>query len=149
MMSLRLLVLPGLRDAQRGAGLDQEAATALLLAIHRRFLSLTYGAMVLFVLTGVTMLSQNVNYLGFANLSNLWSQVILLKHVAVGTLIVTTAYTNRVILPQMEHLARRRAVKDMERWHERHSDMLDLNLSLGLVILALTAIATAIPPRSL
>jgi len=105
--------------------------------------------MVLFVLTGVTMLSQNVNYLGFANLSNLWSQVILLKHVAVGTLIVTTAYTNRVILPQMEHLARRRAVKDMERWHERHSDMLDLNLSLGLVILALTAIATAIPPRSL
>ncbi len=133
----RLIIAPALKD------LPDDTRRAAVRAIGQRAASFTYGAIGVFIITGLAMLSKNANFAGVLVLDSLWTRVILLKHVAVAALIIGTAYVNTTVNRKQQA-----AATDAERalWAERRKDMGDLNLLLALVILALTAIATAIPP---
>jgi putative copper resistance protein D len=136
MIIARLIITPAL------AGLPDETRRPAMHAIGRRDASFTYGTIVIFLITGLTMLSKNANYSGLLVLDSTWTRVILLKHLAVAALIISTAYANTAIA---RHLLTEDAT-DHAAWAERRKDLADVNLLLGLTILGLTAIATAIPP---
>jgi uncharacterized membrane protein len=131
----RLIVAPAVRK------LPQATQRQALRAIEQRAASFTYGAIGVFFITGLTMMSQNANYAGVLIFENLWTRIIVVKHLVVVLLVVSTAYLNTAV--------NRRLQTDDEaeyaRWAERQNDIADVNLLLGVVILGLTAIATAIP----
>jgi uncharacterized membrane protein len=133
----RLIIAPAL------APLPAETRRIVLHTIGQRAASFTYGAIGVFIISGLAMLSKNANYSGLVAFDNLWTRVILLKHLTVAGLILSTAYVNSSVTPKLQA-----AGDDAERarWAERRKDLGDVNVLLALVILALTAIATAIPP---
>jgi uncharacterized membrane protein len=142
MIIMRLIVTPALRTLTRQGGLSEAEQRAVLRAIGQRGASYTSGAIVVFIITGLAMLSLNPNYTGFLVFGNLWTQIILLKHVAVAGLIISTAYINTTV---NRRLASADNEQEYARWQERRRDLADVNFLLGLVILGLTAIATSIP----
>ena len=132
----RLIITPGLRD------LPEDTRRAAARAISQRAASFTYGAIGVFIITGLAMLSKNANYAGILVLDSLWTRLILVKHLAVAALIVSTAYANTTVAGRLQA-----AATDAERalWAERRKDAGDVKVVLGLVVLGPTAIATAIP----
>jgi len=135
MVISRLIIGPAL------AGLPEETRRTVTGAIGQRATSFTYGAIVIFLITGLAMLSKNANYAGLLVLDNLWTRVILLKHLTVAALIISTAYVNTTVSRKLQTADEAQRA----RWAERRKDLGDVNFLLGLVILGLTAIATAIP----
>ena len=141
MVVQRLIVVPSvLRLAKEGKILPADARLVLH-TIHQRAGQFVYGSIAVFIITGLAMLSRNANYNGVLSTGNLWAQVILLKHAVVALLVISSAY--------MMTRASRTPPPDDEagfaRWAERHTELADLNLLLGVVVLALTAVATSIP----
>lgn len=136
MIIARLVISPAL------AGLPDDTRRTVGRAIGQRATSYTYGAIVVFLITGLAMLSQNANFAGVLVFDSTWTQLILVKHAAVAALILSTAYVNTSVTRhlQSDDLVAR------ARWAERRQDLGDVNVLLGLIILGLTALATAIPP---
>ena len=66
-----------------------------------------------------------------------------MKHLVIAALVVSAA----VLMPAVNRRVEAAAGNDEKfaRWQERRQDLADVNLLPGLVILGLTAIATAIP----
>lgn len=137
MVVARLIIVPAL------AKFPDDARRDAMAAIGQRASSYTYGAIVVFFITGLTMLSQNPNFAGFLVLSNTWTIVILIKHVVIALLVISTAYVNETVNRKLRET---RGTADYARWSERRKDMSDANFLLALIVLGLTAIATSIPP---
>lgn len=137
MILARLVIAPAL------AKLPPETGRSAMRAIAERAASYTYGALVVFVITGLAMLSQNPNYAGFLVFDTLWTRVILIKHAVIVVLVISTAYVNETVNRKLAVLAPGDA--GYARWAERRKDLGDMNFLLGLIILGLTAIATSIP----
>ena len=133
----RLVITPAL------AGLPDDTRSAVARAIGQRSAAYTYGAIVVFLITGLAMLSQNANFAGVFVFDSAWTRLILVKHVAVVALILSTAYVNTAVA---RHLQIDDDAAERARWAERRQDVGDVNALLGLIILGLTALATAIPP---
>ena len=142
MIISRLIITPAVRKLAQSGDLTEADQRAVLRAIGQRGASFTYGAIVVFIITGLAMLSLNPNYAGFLVFGNLWTQVILVKHVVVAALIISTAYINTTV---NRKLASADDEQEYARWQERRKDLSDVNFLLGLIILGLTAIATSIP----
>lgn len=140
----RLVVWPATDAVVRGGHVSELARRSLVSSLNRRSTSLTYGAMVIFLITGTAMMSQNPNYQGFLQIGSLWTIVILAKHVVIAGLVLSTVYVSNSINKQMDRLAPGEDAA-YARLEERQKDMLDLNALLGVIVLGLTAIATAIP----
>ncbi len=132
----RLVITPAL------AGLPDDTRNVVARAIGQRAASYTYDAIVVFLITGLAMLSQNANFAGAFVFDSIWTRLILVKHAAVAALILSTAYVNTSVTPHLQ------SDDDAERarWAERRQDLSDVNVLLGLIVLGLTALATAIPP---
>ena len=141
---MRLVVQPALAVAVKEGTLDGTQRRAVHCAIARRLGSFTFGAIVLFIISGLAMLSRNANFAGILSFSTLWAQVILLKHAVVAVLIVTSAYQIRAVSWRLSE-GSTASETDIARWQERHQDLADVNLLLGVVVLGLTAVATSVP----
>jgi uncharacterized membrane protein len=133
--------VPAVQRLGRDGTLQQADVRLVLHAVHQRAGQFTYGAIAVFIISGLAMLSRNVNYAGILSIGNLWTQVILIKHAVVAILVVSTVYmmtaANRMPQPGDD--------AGFALWAERHTDLAELNLLLGVVVLALTAVATSIP----
>lgn len=137
MVVQKLIVVPAVRK------LPAETQRPVLRAIEQRAATFTYGAIGVFLITGLTMMSQNANYAGALVFDSLWTRIILIKHAVIAALVISTAYVNTTV-------NRRLAASEGDeaayaRWAERQQDLADVNVLLGVVVLGLTAIATAIP----
>ena len=141
MVAQRLIVVPAVLRLGKEGNLQEADVRLVLHTIHQRAGQYTYGAIAVFIITGLAMLSRNASYSGVLSLGNLWTQVILVKHVVVAVLVASSAYmmttANRMPQPGDEAA--------FAHWAERHSDLADLNVLLGVVVLGLTAVATSIP----
>jgi hypothetical protein len=93
----------------------------------------------------------NQNYHGFLAIENQWAIAILLKHLLFFSMILLSAYITWGLMPQLHRLALRQARGQQTgesdilvmRLHRQEVLLLRLNLVLGVLILALTAIARA------
>ena len=139
--SLALVVIPAARQS-----LKPDGYAAFLGAVQRRFDPLAWFSLALLAGTGMFQMSAHPNYQGFLAVESRWAWAILVKHIFFFGMALLSAYLTWGLLPRLRRLALRQAHGDWSetenaalRQQERR--LLQLNLVLGLFILALTAIA--------
>jgi uncharacterized membrane protein len=137
-----LLVLPAARHA-----LDDKAYASLLGAIQRKLDPLGWLSLLILVGTGMFQMSANVNYQGFLAINNRWAVAILVKHIIFIGMTGVSAYLTWGIMPKLGRVALRQAhgqaVPEALQLQKQETRLLRLNLILGVIILALTALARA------
>ena len=93
-------------------------------------------SLLIFLVTGTYLMLINKNYLGLGRFfDNLWSSLMVIKHVLVLVFVVLAVISERAFLGQISN-EKPEALK-------RFRSALNLNMVLGLVILLLTSIAQA------
>jgi uncharacterized membrane protein len=165
--ALSILVLP---SAQ--VSLESDAYSRLLEAIQRRLDPLGWLCLAILVGTGLFQMSASPNYQGFLAINNRWAVAILTKHLVFFAMTGLSAYLTWGVLPALRRAALRQARQEqashtqarqtqarqmaddiqmhanaanaeLQRLKSREALLLRLNLFLGVIILALTAIARA------
>lgn len=140
--ALSILVLPAARQA-----MGPDTYATFLARIQRRLDPLSWLSLIFLVATGMFQMSANPNYAGFLNISNRWAVALLLKHLVFFAMIAVSAYITWGILPALQRIALRQAhgqeVPESERMQNREILLMRTNLVLGILVLALTALARA------
>lgn len=144
--TIALLVLPAARRALAAA-----EYAALLGQIQRRFDPLGWFSLVVLAGTGLVQMSANSNYDGFLAIDNAWATAILIKHLLFFGMAGISAYLTWGIMPQLHRLALRQARQAgalvdtglQSQLLRREQRLLNINLFLGVLVLALTAFARA------
>jgi putative copper export protein len=86
-------------------------------------------------------MSGNPNYEGLFAFSNPWSRAILVKHIAVGLMILVAAYQTWVLNPRLSRLALKQEAAASDQVTHEISRLSRLNLIFGVFVLGLTALA--------
>jgi len=148
--ALSIFLLP----AARGS-LDAGAYSRLLEGVQRRLDPLGWLSLAVLVGTGLFQMSASPNYQGFLAVNNPWAVAILLKHAVFAIMTVVSAYLTWGLLPRLRRLALRSLKApdkaETEGLHQQEALLLArqeqrlvrLNLLLGILVLALTALARA------
>jgi uncharacterized membrane protein len=139
--ALVLLVLPAARNA-----LDAASYANLLGAIQRRLDPLGWICLLVLAGTGMFQMSANPNYQGFLEVSSRWAAAILIKHLVFLLMILVSGYLTWGLLPRLQRLALLQArgqPADAGSLLRQEANLLRLNLVLGVIVLALTAVARA------
>jgi uncharacterized membrane protein len=142
LVALNYLFIPAAR-----AGLAAVDYSQLLDRIQRRLDPLGWFSLTVLVGTGLFQMIASPNYEGLLQVSNRWSQAILIKHIAFLAMTAVSAYLTWVLLPGLRRLAllhaRGQEPSGMAELEKRERSLLRLNLILGIVVLGLTALARA------
>ena len=107
-------------------------------------------SLVLLWVTGFLQMSADENYEGILSINSLWSQAILVKHVAVAGMMVFGLYSQWRLHPALARLAILEkkhpilAQSERERLTRQENRVLRLNLVCAVLVLFFTAVATAI-----
>ena len=113
--------------------------------LQRRFNPWAWGSLALLIVTGLTQMTANENYDGLLRLTNNWAVVILLKHIAVGGMVLIGVYQQWSVQPALVRLvtlqAHGRIAPGLEALRAREVLLTRLNLACGVLVLAFTAIA--------
>jgi len=142
--ALALIVLPAARNTVRGA-----AYSAFLEQIEKRLQAVGWFSLAVLGLTGMFQMSANPNYGGFLAIDSLWASAILVKHIAIGGMVLLSGYVTWGITPQLRRMAMLEAAgkladeSERTRLHRREELLLRLNLLASVIVLALTAVARA------
>jgi uncharacterized membrane protein len=141
LVSVSLLILPAAQRALKPV--DQ---LAMIEAVQKRLEPIAWFSMALLLVTGLFQLSANPHYNGFLSTSNQWSLAILAKHSLAVVMVVVTALQTWEVFPTIRRFLMRRDSADAQqliRLQRRAVNLLRMNLTLGVLILAMTAIARA------
>lgn len=142
--ALGIFVLPAARRSLAAA-----AYADLLAAIQRRFEPLAWFSLAVLTGTGMFQMSASPSYTGFLAFENRWAWAILIKHIFFLGMAGISAYLTWGLLPKTRRLALLRsrqaegAAEPAARLEAQELRLLQLNLILGIIVLALTAIARA------
>jgi uncharacterized membrane protein len=126
--------------------LNAQAHTAFFDGLQHRLDLAGWMSLAILTGTGMFQMSAHPNYEGFLGINNIWSMAILVKHLLFGLMIVISAYLSWGILPRLRRQALLQARSlgapaTRERLERANLRLLHLNLALGVIILALTALA--------
>lgn len=131
--------------------LQKETLTANhWLDLQKRFTPWVNASLIILLVTGFVQMTNDPNYEGFLDVSGTWAQAILVKHVAVGAMIVIGGYVQWRIHPAMERtalLVEKRpqlAEEERETLLRQEVRLLRLNMVCAAAVLLFTAIATAV-----
>lgn len=117
----------------------------LLEQVQRRFDPLAWLCLILLIATGMFQMSANPNYEGMLAIGNRWSVAIFIKHLLFLGMVGVNAIMSLSILPGLRRVALLRQkgldAPQAEDLNRRELLLLRLNLGLGVLILALTALA--------
>ena len=120
------------------------------LDLQKRFAPWVNASLIILVVTGFVQMTNDPNYEGFLDVSSVWAQAILVKHLAVGAMIVIGGYVQWRIHPAMERtvlLLEKRpqlAAEEQATLLRQEVRLLRLNLICAAAVLLFTAIATAV-----
>jgi len=141
--TLAILVLPTASKT-----LDAEAYAALLESIQKRLDPLGWVCLAVLAATGLVQMSANPNYQGFIAIHNRCAAAILVKHLLFLVMTGLSVYLSWGLLLKLRRLAVKRQWLPAEALSDQSASLgrqevflLRLNLILGVLILALTAIA--------
>ncbi len=140
--ALSILVLPVARQT-----MEADNYATFLSKLQRRLDPLSWLSLIFLVATGMFQMSANPNYAGFLTISSRWAVALLLKHLVFFSMIAVSAYITWGIMPRLQRIALRQAhgqeVPEAETLQNREVFLLRTNLVLGILVLALTALARA------
>jgi uncharacterized membrane protein len=142
--SLSILVLPAARQI-----LNSQDYAGLLGKIQKRLDPLAWFSLLLLLATGMVQMAASPNYKGFLAVDDRWAAAILIKHILFAVLILLSAYMTWILLPTLRRQALKSTLQktsaltktNTEALQRREVLILRINLLLGVIILALTAIA--------
>lgn len=146
---LALLVLVVWPVAGRTLADDPARQAAFFGALRKRFDPLANLSLVVLMVTGLFQTSGDPNYGGLLVFDNDWSRAILLKHVAIVGMVIVGVILQLGIAPALERMALLRAAgqedpAETARLARREQRLNAINFVLGLLVLAFTAVATAL-----
>jgi uncharacterized membrane protein len=110
----------------------------------KRFRCLVYFSMGVLVVTGVIMMLLNDQYLGIFNFGNLWTLVVVVKHILVVILIILAIYIFQILFPRMGQLGAKGPSPELAKLQKLQGQLAVTTVIIGLVILVFTAITGAI-----
>lgn len=138
--ALSILVLPAARRS-----LQPEAYAELLSGLRRQVNLVGWASLLVLAATGMFQMSANPHYQGFLAVNSRWAAAILIKHLLFLVLLGVSAYLTWGLLPRMQRaawLARHgQASYDAAAFQRQEALLIRINLILGLLVLALTALA--------
>ena len=145
---LVVLVIMVLPEARRVLGANPAFYT-LLGGLRRRFFPLSNLSLAVLVVTGLIQMSGDSHYDGVLQFTNEWSQVLLLKHVAILGMAVCGLALQFTVAPALERATplaehHKGDAAQLERLRRRESRLTWVNVILGLLVLGFTAWATAL-----
>lgn len=129
---------------------DAQTRARLLDGLQKRFQPLANLSLIVLLLTGMVQLVNNRFYKGFLQFDNVWSQVILIKHLGVIGMIGLAAYLTFSLQPALRRLALLATngvdnPAEAARLQRQQTRLTRLSLILMTLILICTAIASAQP----
>jgi uncharacterized membrane protein len=127
---------------------DQAALAQLLDTIQRRFQPLANISLITLILTGMVQMAASKFYIGFLRFDNVWSQAILLKHIAVIVMIGLAGIMTFSIQPALRRNALLAAndisdEAEQDRLRKQQVRLTRLNVVFSVLVLIFTAIARA------
>ena len=143
--ALALFVLPAARRS-----LPAGEFAVMLERLQQRLDPWSWFSLAVLLATGMLQMSANPNYGGFLAFNNRWAVAILLKHILFLGMAAISAYITWGLLPRLRRLSFQLAhAKEVEQESAsgkllaQERLLININLLLGILILALTAIARA------
>ncbi|MFQ5981301.1 MAG: DUF4149 domain-containing protein [Candidatus Heimdallarchaeota archaeon] len=133
------IVMPSAKEA-----LDPPTMGKLIGTFMKRFRPIIYGCAVVLVITGIPMMTQNTEYEDIGNFENVWTIVMLVKHLLVALMIFVAVYAFETLAPQAGELAAQGPSTELTAIQKRQMRVGMIGLILGLIVLLLTGAATAI-----
>jgi uncharacterized membrane protein len=138
---MALVVWPGAR-AVLGSG---PQLAALVRDLQRRFNPLAWLSLAALIVTGLIQMTANENYDGLLRVTNPWTAAILIKHLAVGAMVLIGGYMQWALQPELARIgaleAHGRPAPAAEALRRRELRLTRLNLLCGVLVLGLTAAA--------
>lgn len=139
--TLALLVLPAARRTLEGP-----AYAGFLEVLQKRLDPLAWLSLVILLATGMFQMSASPFYEGFLSIEGRWGTAIFIKHLVFICMTGVSAYLTWGLLPQLRRLALARArgqdtTRQADSLQRREARLIWLNLALGVLVLALTAVA--------
>ncbi|NIM58003.1 MAG: hypothetical protein GTO16_03540 [Candidatus Aminicenantes bacterium] len=116
----------------------------LMGSVMKRFRSLVYASMMLLAVTGIVMNLLNKSYLGVFRFGNLWTLVTLIKHIFTVPLVILAVYALEILAPKVSRLAAQGLSPEVARLQKMQINLATIGFILGIAILLLTGIATAL-----
>lgn len=129
--------------------LDDKGLHPLLARLRKRFMPMSNLSLVVLIITGLVQMAADPNYDGVLQFRNEWSRVILLKHIAIGGMVICGLLLQYQVAPALERamLLVERGKGNPDEWARlrRHEVRLTwINVILGILVLGFTAWATAL-----
>jgi len=118
---------------------EDPASAAILAEVSRRSRGWLYGALGIFILTGIYLMLVDPNYLGLGNFGNTWAVLMLVKHILVLGMIGVGLVYNALLRvgPQLK------TGIDTSSAFARFKQYSYLMAVLGVLVLLFTAVAQA------
>lgn len=137
---LTLVILPGSRRS-----LDAGGQAQLIARIHGRLDRLGWFALIILIFSGLVQMSASAQYDGFLTFTNRWSVAILLKHIVFALIIGLSAWQTWGVIPGLARaafkLSKGMDAPEQARLEKANVTLVWINLALGVIVLALTALA--------
>jgi uncharacterized membrane protein len=131
-----LFVLPYLRRTQAA-----KVFAASVTALNRRLDPLGWFCLGLLTFTGLLQMDSNPNYGGLFAVSNSWSVAICAKHIVFFAMIGVSGYLTWSVTPALQRASLASKGSQVQPILTKFQQLIVLNLVLGLVVLAFTALA--------
>ena len=137
-----VILIPVIVDTE-----DIRIFSGVLERLRRRFNPIAWLSLGILVVTGLMQMAGAPQYQGFLVIEDRWSLSIFLKHLAIVLMVALAAYQTWVIQPRLTRqllVEKQRGQETAEARDQAIKQTLKLtriNLVLGLIVLALTAIA--------
>jgi len=110
----------------------------------KKFRPLVYQCIIALSVTGVIMMLLNKHYLGAFDFGNLWTWVLLVKHVLIVIMVIIVVYAFEVLAPRVGKLAAAGPSPQLAQLQKLQMKIATAGLVMALFVLLLTSIITAI-----
>ena len=143
---LTFVVWPGLMSL---AGDEAKLSFRALDILERRFRPLSNVSLAVLLTTGLIQMGASSNYEGMLQITNRWSQVMLIKHGVIAGMIIVTMIIQFRILPELRRLLLfiqkgKDIGTDADRYRRYLQQLTLVNLVLGGLVLFFSALLTAL-----
>ena len=144
--ALSLIVIPSAR-----AALSSDQYADFMTKQQKRLEPVAWFSLFILLATGMFQMSANSNYGGILTITNRWSVAMLVKHILFLFVTALSVYMTwflipglrRAVLVDTHHNDKQTTGIQSKTLLQREAFIVRLNLILGVIILALTAIARA------
>ncbi len=139
MVTNMLVLVPTAKE-----NLEPQVMGRFLGAFMKRFRPLVYISITALTITGVIMMLLNKHYLGALDIGNLWTQLLVVKHLLTVILIIGVIYSFEVLTHRIGWLAAAGPSPQLAQLQKLQARLSVVGLVIAMIVLLLTSIITAI-----